>query len=100
MIDIQNLSFAYGKDTLFSGLNLAVESGNICGLLGKNGAGKTTLLKLLCGLLFPKRGKNRIMDLSPADRSPQFLQELIVLSEEFYLPPCAFLEGSVLMVQG
>ena len=87
MIQIQNLSFNYGREKLFSQLDLTVKPGNICGLLGKNGAGKTTLLKLFCGLLFPQNGESRIMGQRPADRSPLLLQEIVLLPEEFYLPP-------------
>lgn len=86
MIEIRDLSFSYGREKLFSQLNLSLRPGNICGLLGKNGAGKTTLLKLLAGLLFPQNGETRIMGLRPDDRSPVFLQELSFLPEEFSLP--------------
>jgi ABC-2 type transport system ATP-binding protein len=87
MIEIKNLSFAYKRERLFSELNLSLSSGGICGLLGKNGAGKTTLLKLIAGLLFPQEGAIHIMGKSPADRQPDFLQELMFLPEVFYLPP-------------
>ncbi len=86
MIKIKDLSFSYGREKLFSQLNLSLRPGNICGLLGKNGAGKTTLLKLLAGLLFPQTGETRIMGICPGDRSPGFLQELYFLPEEFFLP--------------
>lgn len=87
MIEIKTLSFSYGRNALFSQLNLSLPSGNICGLLGKNGAGKTTLLKLLAGLLFPQAGETIISGERPAHRSPSFLQELILLPEEFSVPP-------------
>ena len=61
MIEIRDLSFSYGREKLFSQLNLSLRPGNICGLLGKNGAGKTTFLKLLAGLLFAQNGETRIM---------------------------------------
>jgi ABC-2 type transport system ATP-binding protein len=86
MIEIKNLSFAYKRDKLFSDLNLTLNPGGICGLLGKNGAGKTTLLKLMSGLLFPQHGEINIMDKAPSKRSPEFLQELIFLPEVFDLP--------------
>ncbi len=87
MIEIKNLSFSYGREALFSGLDLSATPGNIYGLLGKNGAGKTTLMKLLCGMLFPKEGECYIMGQRPRDRSPLFLQELFIVPEAFNMPP-------------
>ena len=87
MIEIKNLSFAYKREGLFSGLNLSLKAGGICGLLGKNGAGKTTLLKLMSGLLFPREGNISIMGKDPSKRPVDFLQELIFLPEVFDLPP-------------
>ena len=88
MIQIQNLSFSYNqKQTLFDQLNLTLPPGNIYGLLGKNGAGKTTLLKIITGLLFPKQGKIESFGFKPKDRIPQFLREIYLITEEFYLPP-------------
>jgi ABC-2 type transport system ATP-binding protein len=87
MIEIKNLSFAYKREKLFSDLNLSLTPGGICGLLGRNGAGKTTLLKLMSGLLFPQEGAIHIMEKMPAERSPDFLQELVFLPEVFDLPP-------------
>ncbi len=86
MIDIKKLSFGYGKENLFSELDLSLGSGSICGLLGKNGAGKTTLLKLIAGLLFPREGDAVIMKNIPSRRSTEFLQDLYFLPEEFSLP--------------
>jgi ABC-2 type transport system ATP-binding protein len=87
MIQIENLSFSYGrKQSLFDRLNLTLPSGNIYGLLGKNGAGKTTLLKIIAGLLFPKGGKLDVVGFQPKDRYPQFLREIYLITEEFNLP--------------
>jgi ABC-2 type transport system ATP-binding protein len=87
MIKIEDLSFSYNqKQTLFNELSLTLPSGNIYGLLGKNGAGKTTLLKIICGLLFPKHGKLKVMEMEPKDRYPQFLSEIFLIPEEFNLP--------------
>ncbi len=52
----QNLSFAYGQDTVLENVNLEFEAGEFVALIGPNGAGKTTLLKLLAGLLKPQNG--------------------------------------------
>lgn len=87
MIQVENLDFSYrrGKD-IFSGLDLSLSEGHVYGLLGKNGAGKSTLLKLLCGLLFPKKGHLDVMGFSPKERRPSFLSDLFLIPEEIYLP--------------
>jgi energy-coupling factor transport system ATP-binding protein len=52
-IEIDNLSFAYGKESVFVGLNCKIEAGRIYHLVGANGSGKSTLSKILCGVLKP-----------------------------------------------
>ena len=87
MIKIENLTFSYSKkQKLFDHLNLDLPSGNIYGLLGKNGAGKSTLLKIITGLLFPKSGKLNVVGYTPKNRYPQFLSEIYLITEEFYVP--------------
>lgn len=86
MVRIENLSFCYGKKDLFSGLSLAMEAGNIYGLLGRNGAGKTTLLKIISGLLFPRAGTCRTFGERPSRRLPEMLSDIFYLPEELYLP--------------
>lgn len=87
MLNIKNMSFRYGRRKLFNQLSLNLEAGNIYGLLGKNGAGKTTLLKIIAGLLFPEEGTCRYNEFDVAKRSPDFLEEIFFLPEEFALPP-------------
>ncbi len=86
MIAIQNLHFAYKKKKVFNGLSLSLQAGHIYGLLGKNGTGKTTLLRNISGLLFPDQGDVKVLDFVPGKRNPEFLQELFMVPEEFYLP--------------
>ncbi len=86
MVTIENLSFGYGRQPLFSHLDLRLEAGNIYGLLGKNGAGKTTLLKLISGLRFRQGGECRVLDYDPGVRAPGLLADLSFIPEEFYVP--------------
>ena len=56
LVQLQQLSFGYGTDPLFSKVDLSVDAkARIC-LVGPNGAGKSTLLNLLLGNLTPTEG--------------------------------------------
>ncbi|MFI3298822.1 MAG: ABC transporter ATP-binding protein [Rikenellaceae bacterium] len=88
MVRIQNLEFAYrSARPIYSGINLDIKQGGICGLLGKNGVGKTTLLNLIGGLLRPASISSiEVMGHTPFERKVSFLQEVFLLPEEFKLP--------------
>lgn len=57
LLEISDLSRAFGGLKAVDGVSLAMESGTIMGLLGPNGSGKTTLLNLISGFLAPSSGK-------------------------------------------
>lgn len=50
MLDVQDLSKAYGPRQALDAVNLEVAAGEITALLGRNGAGKTTLVSIVAGL--------------------------------------------------
>ncbi len=56
MIQLQNISKAFGSRPVLQDLSLQVDRGRILGLLGGNGAGKTTTLNLILGFLQPDSG--------------------------------------------
>jgi len=51
LLDIADLSVAYGQATALHGVSLHVQSGSIVALVGANGAGKTTVLRAIGGFL-------------------------------------------------
>jgi ABC-2 type transport system ATP-binding protein len=65
-ISIQNLTKVYPipfkreKVTAVRDLSLAVEPGQVYGLLGPNGSGKSTTMKIVLGLVTPTAGKTEI----------------------------------------
>src|SRR3990167_8539256 len=87
MITLRELSFGYSKtDVLFEKLNLRLQPGNVCGLLGKNGAGKTTLLKIMAGLLFFQTGDCIRFGFNVKNREPESLSHIYFVPEEFFVP--------------
>ncbi|WP_034450965.1 ATP-binding cassette domain-containing protein [Butyrivibrio sp. AE2032] len=50
ILKTSGLTKCYGKQKALDGIDLTVNRGEICGLIGKNGAGKTTLMKVITGL--------------------------------------------------
>lgn len=57
ILELQNLSKAFGGLMAVRQVDFAVDEGEIVGLIGPNGAGKTTLFNLISGLLKPDTGK-------------------------------------------
>lgn len=50
MIELRNLSKAFGKQKVLDNLNLQFNAGERVALIGQNGSGKTTLIRCLLGL--------------------------------------------------
>jgi ABC-2 type transport system ATP-binding protein len=63
MIQIENLSKAYGGHIVLEVPQLEIPTGQSFGLVGNNGAGKTTLFSLLLDLIQPYQGEVRIKDI-------------------------------------
>jgi branched-chain amino acid transport system ATP-binding protein len=59
LLEIENLSKAFGGVLAVRHLDFTVSEGEILGLIGPNGSGKTTLFNLITGLLKPDTGRIR-----------------------------------------
>nr|WP_279338740.1 energy-dependent translational throttle protein EttA [Sphingomonas sp. BGYR3] len=60
VIEVENVSKAYGDKLLFENLSFTLPAGGIVGVIGPNGAGKSTLFKLITGQEQPDSGKVEI----------------------------------------
>lgn len=56
LINLQEVSLAFGGSLLLDRINLQIETGERICLVGRNGEGKSTLLKIINGDLPPDRG--------------------------------------------
>lgn len=70
LIEIHDLSFAYGKRLVLKGINLTARRGQVIAIMGISGGGKTTLLRLIGGSLKPTSGVLKVdgVDMSGLDR--------------------------------
>jgi zinc transport system ATP-binding protein len=60
IVEIENVSFSYGKNEVLQGISFGIPRGDYLGIIGPNGGGKTTLLKIVLGLLTPSQGTVRL----------------------------------------
>ena len=59
VLEVQDLSRAFGGIQAVDGVSFALHPGEIVGLIGPNGAGKTTLVNLITGVVKPSSGAVR-----------------------------------------
>ena len=60
VIEVKNISKAYGDKLLFEDLSFTLPPGGIVGVIGPNGAGKSTLFKIVTGKEKPDSGSIEI----------------------------------------
>jgi subfamily B ATP-binding cassette protein HlyB/CyaB len=78
-IEFRNVSFRYtpgGQDVL-KNINLAIEPGEIIGVVGPSGSGKSTLTKLVQRFYSPQEGKIRMDGLDLTQVDPAWLRRHI-----------------------
>ena len=84
-IDVVELTRRFGTLVAVDHLTLAVERGEIFGLLGPNGSGKTTTIRMLCGLLEPSEGTARVSGIDVTARPEAVRQQIGYMSQKFGL---------------
>ena len=85
MFELLNGTVRLGEWTVFNGLNLTVEDGEIVSILGPSGCGKTTLLRACCGLERLEQGNRRLgNNLLPLDT---IVPEITMLFQQPVLYP-------------
>jgi ATP-binding cassette subfamily F protein 3 len=81
VIQVSNLSKAYGTQVIFDNVGFTVNAGERIGLVGKNGHGKTTLLRMITGEAKPDAGVISI----PNNYTVGYLSQYLQFSEDSVL---------------
>jgi ABC-2 type transport system ATP-binding protein len=81
-IQIENLTYAYGRTEAVHDLSLTIQPGRCYGLFGRNGAGKTTTMKCLLNLLRPQSGEVRVFGVAPAKHEVEVKRRLAYVPDQ------------------
>jgi iron complex transport system ATP-binding protein len=83
MLEVRNISVAFGERTIIDDVSLELHDGEIVALLGPNGAGKTTLLRSLNGTAPLKSGAIIVNGTSLGDLSRrEIAKNIAVVAQE------------------
>ena len=85
VIEVENLTRAYGDFKAVDNISFHVEKGEIFGFLGANGAGKTTAMKMLTGILEPTSGKGIVAGFNIKTQRNQLKYKIGYMSQKFSL---------------
>jgi len=61
MVEFKNISFSYSKESGVYDINLKVQDGEFCFLVGPTGSGKTSLLKMIYFDILPLNGEINVL---------------------------------------
>ncbi len=76
IIQVTNLTKAFGTFQAVNGISLNVEKGEVFGVLGPNGAGKSTTINMLATLLLPTNGTAIIDGLDVVKNATQVREKI------------------------
>ncbi len=80
IIEVVDLHKSFGSNYVLRGVDLAVDEGSTCVIMGTSGSGKTVLMKHLISLLKPDRGQVLV---EGEDIVPMGPEELAVVRRKF-----------------
>jgi iron complex transport system ATP-binding protein len=107
-VEIRDLVFSYGENKVLDSISLAVERGEMVGILGPNGSGKTTLLKIVSAVLrgegeiklagkaiqsYHRRELSRLFAVVPQESAiafPYTVAEIVLMARATFHSPLAF----------
>jgi ABC-2 type transport system ATP-binding protein len=85
IIVAENLTRRFRSIIAVDGLNLAVQRGEIFGLVGPDGAGKTTVIRMLCAIMDPTEGTARVAGFDTVGAPEQIKRRIGYMAQRFNL---------------
>ena len=86
LIELIDVSKAYGGDVALSHVDLYIKDGEFLTLLGPSGCGKTTMLRLIAGFIMPDEGRIE-MDGVDIASTPPYLRKVNTVFQKYALFP-------------
>lgn len=86
-LNVEQLTKRFGSFTAVDNLDLALQPGEIFGLLGPNAAGKTTTIRMLAGIIRPSSGSANILGLDLFKDLNEIKSRIGYVAQHFALYP-------------
>ena len=74
--EVQNVTFAYGAETILDHISLEIPQGKVVGIVGRSGSGKSTLLKLLMRFWDVQKGSVKLSGTDVSDINTADLRDM------------------------
>ncbi len=84
-IKTENLTKDFGTLRAVDGLNLAIQPGELYGLVGPDGAGKTTILRMLTSIMDPTSGEGWVAGFSIRNKGERIKEKIGYMAQKFGL---------------
>jgi ribose transport system ATP-binding protein len=101
-LEMRGIAKRFGATLALDGVDLSVNGGEVCALVGQNGAGKSTLMAILAGAMKPDAGSMRLDGMPYAPRDPLAARQagVAMIHQELSLAPhLTVMENIVLGVE-
>ncbi len=86
IIELKNISIAFGEETVLDGIDLSIRDGEFVTLLGPSGCGKTTTLRIIGGFEEPNSG-DIFFDNEKINGVPAYKRQVNTIFQRYALFP-------------
>ncbi|MDO8672791.1 MAG: ABC transporter ATP-binding protein [Dehalococcoidia bacterium] len=98
IMEVQQVSFSYGKRRVLDRISFGLAQGETLGIVGPNGSGKTTLIRILSRLAAPDSGKVLLNGLDIHSLSRSKLARTMAVVPQFPSLPDAFTAFEIVLM--